>query len=181
MDQEDADRELVARCRDGDRAAFAGLVERYQRPVYNAALRLLGDREEARDVAQSAFLKVLENLDRYDPRFKFFSWIYRIAVNEALHVLEKRRPTVDIDDQVLEAGHDPAAEVGSGEVAAGIQGCLLQLSADHRAVVVLRHFSELSYEEIATVLELPAKTVKSRLFEARERLRGLLEARGLGA
>jgi RNA polymerase sigma-70 factor (ECF subfamily) len=81
---EDDDRTLVWRCRQGDQAAFGQLITRYQRPVFNAALRLLREPEEAKDVAQTTFLKAFERLADYDPRFKFYSWLYRIAVNESL-------------------------------------------------------------------------------------------------
>ena len=78
------DRELVEKCCDGDRAAFTELVDRYQKTVFNTALRIVGDPEEAEDVAQSAFLKAYEKLDSYKPQYRFFSWIYRITVNESL-------------------------------------------------------------------------------------------------
>ena len=82
--KEDADWTVVERCRGGDRRACEQLVLRYQKPVYNAALRLLRNPEDARDVAQTAFLKAFEHLADYDPRFKFYSWIYRIAINAAV-------------------------------------------------------------------------------------------------
>lgn len=161
---------LVARCRSGDRGAFATLVERYGQPVFNAAFRMLGNRDEARDVAQTAFLKVLENLDRFDTRFRFFSWLYRIAMNEALDLLQQRGRTTELED-VYEADDDPARDAAATELGSRVQRELAALSPEHRAVLVLRHYQELSYEEIGRILELPDKTVKSRLFEARERLR----------
>jgi len=85
----DADVALVERCRNGDWAAFTELVVRYQRPIYNAAFWVLRKPEDANDITQVVFLKVAERLDEYDPRFKFFSWIYRIAVNESLNLLRR--------------------------------------------------------------------------------------------
>lgn len=161
---------LVTRCQGGDRGAFAVLVARYGRPMFNTAFRMLGNREEARDVAQTAFLKALENLDRFDPRFRFFSWLYRIAMNEALDLLEQRGRQTELED-VYEADDDPARDAAVAELGARVQRELAGLSPDHRAVLVLRHYQELSYEDIGRILELPDKTVKSRLFEARERLR----------
>ena len=90
---EDNDGELVRRCYERDRRAFEKLVVRYERPVFNAALRMLHDREEARDVAQTVFLKVYEHLADYDPSHRFYSWIYRIALNESINTLHRRRPT----------------------------------------------------------------------------------------
>ena len=80
------DQTLVVRCRNGDRAAFGALVVRYQKPVYNAALRMLRDPEDARDVTQTTFLKAFARLEDFDPRFKFFSWLYRIAINESINL-----------------------------------------------------------------------------------------------
>ena len=91
---------LVERCRNGDRAAFTELVVRYQRPVYNAAFWILRKPEDANDVAQTVFLKVVEQLDDYDPRYRFFSWIYRIAVNESLNLLRRNGREEALDDDV---------------------------------------------------------------------------------
>ena len=91
---EDSDGTLVRRCCNGDRHAFEALVVRYEKPVFNAALRMLHDREEARDVAQTVFLKVYEHLGEYDPSHKFYSWIYRIALNESINTLQIGRAHV---------------------------------------------------------------------------------------
>jgi len=168
--QEEADEALVARCRNGDGEGFAALVRRYERPVFNLAFRMLGDREDARDVAQAAFLKALESLHRFDARFRFFSWLYRIAMNEALDVLGRRGRQTELTD-VHAADDDPMRDAQSADLGARVRFALGELSPDHRAVLVLRHYQELSYEEIGRVLELTDATVKSRLFEARERLR----------
>ena len=168
--QEDAEEAIVARCRGGDRESFATLVARYERPVFNLAYRMLGDREDARDVAQSAFLKVLENLDRFDERFRFFSWLYRIAMNEALDLIGRRGRQTELTD-VHAADDDLLRDATIADLGARVRGALVELTPEHRAVVVLRHYQELSYEEIGQVLALPDATVKSRLYEARERLR----------
>lgn len=170
MVQEEADEALVERCRKGDGGGFATLVGRYERVVFNLAYRMLGDREEARDVAQAAFLKALEGLHRFDPRYRFFSWLYRIAMNEALDVIGRRGRQTELTD-VHMADDDPARDAQTADLGARVRGALGALSPDHRAVLVLRHYQDLSYEEIGRMLELPDATVKSRLFEARERLR----------
>jgi RNA polymerase sigma-70 factor (ECF subfamily) len=180
--QEDADEALVARCRSGDgpeaRQGFAALVSRYERPVFNLAYRMLGDREDARDVAQTAFLKALESLHRFDPRYRFFSWLYRIALNEALDVLGRRGRQTELTD-VHAAEDDLLGAVTAADLGARVRGALGAMTQDHQAVLVLRHYQELSYEQIAEVLELSDSTVKSRLFEARERLRARLAADGV--
>ena len=179
MVQEEADEALIARCRNGDGEGFAALVGRYQRPIFNLAYRMLGDREEARDVAQAAFLKALENLHRFDSRYKFFSWLYRIAMNEALDAIGHRGRQTELTD-VHAADDDPARDAHTADLGVRVRGALGALSPDHRAVLVLRHYEELSYEEIGRVLDLPDATVKSRLFEARERLRVRLVGAGEG-
>ena len=178
MDQEEADEALVARCQKGDSESFAGLVSRYERPVFNLAFRMLGEREDARDVAQSAFLKALENLHRFDPRYRFFSWLYRIAMNEALDLIGRRGRQTELTD-VHAADDDLLRDATAADLGEHVRVALDSLSPDHRAVLVLRHYQELSYEQIGQVLELPDVTVKSRLYEARETLRVRLAHAGV--
>ena len=173
-----ADRLLVERYRAGDRTAFTELVIRYQRPIYNAAFWVLRNAEDANDIAQDVFLKVAERLDDYDPRYKFFSWIYRIAVNASLNMLRRNGREESLDDDAEFAAGDsanPERQFGDAQVAARVRSALMRLSTNDRMVLTLRHFSECSYEEIGEILDLDEKTVKSRLFEARRRMRGLLQ------
>jgi len=165
---------VVERCRRGDREAFGELVVRYQRPVYNAAYWILRKPEDASDVAQTVFLKVVEQLDDYDPRYRFFSWIYRIAVNESLNLLRRNGHEEALDEDVEladEASVDPERQFDAKERAERVRRALLEVSTTDRTVLMLRHFGELSYDEIGHVLDIDAKTVKSRLFDARHRLR----------
>lgn len=180
MDQEDADETLVARCQRGDGAAFGLLVGRYERVVFNAAFRMLGNRDEARDAAQAVFLKVLENLHRFDPRFRFYSWLYKIALNESLDMLEHRGRHAELTD-VHEAKDDPARDASVADAGWHVQRAIAGLKLEHRTVIVMRHYQALSYEEIGQALELPVKTVKSRLYEAREQLREQLVVAGVEA
>lgn len=174
---EDVDQAALAALRSGDRAAFIALVERYQRPIYNAAFWILHRAEDASDVTQTVFLRVFERLDDYDPQYKFFSWLYRIAVNEALNLHRRNGHEAPLDDDIdLPDGNglDPEARLGQAEQTGRLRRALMRLSTKDRTVLTLRHFAELDYEEIAHVLEIDEKTVKSRLFEARKRLRALL-------
>lgn len=174
----DPDEALVARCRSGDSAAFTQLVGRYQGPIYNAAYRVLGNAEDASDITQSVFLRIAERLDDYDSQYRFFSWIYRIALNESLNLLRRNgreQPLGEDEDLVPGDSHaDPESQALGAELSARVQRALMKLKAQDRMMLVLRHFSECSYREIAVVLEIDEKTVKSRLFEARSRMRGLL-------
>jgi len=110
--REDDDPALVRRCRDGERSAFEQLVVRYQKPVYNAALRMLHDPQDAMDVAQTTFLKAFEHLADYDPSFKFYSWIYRIAVNESLNALGARKSLEAINGEEPDEAHLAAQHLG---------------------------------------------------------------------
>ena len=173
----DPDEALVQGCRRGDAAAYGAIVERYQGPIYNAAYRVLGNAEDAADIAQVVFLKILERLDDYDSQFKFFSWIYRIALNESLNLLRRngRDDALGETDELPGPAHaDPEWQALEVELSARVQAGLMKLRAEERMVLALRHFSECSYREIGEVLDIDEKTVKSRLFEARQRLRGLL-------
>jgi len=168
---EDDDGALVRRCQNGDRSAFERLIVRYQKPVFNVGLRLLRDQEEARDVAQNTFLKVFTHIADYDPSYRFYSWMYRIAINEALHVLEKRRPLEKVSDYEADEAPGPEAIVAGAQTAKVIEDALTRIKPELRAVIVLRHFLHLSYGDIGDALQLPEKTVKSRLYTARQLLR----------
>ena len=177
MDNE-TDLALVERCRNGDWTAFTELVIRYQRPIYNAAFWMLHRAEDASDITQTVFLRVAERLDEYDAHYKFFSWIYRIAVNESLNLLRRSGHEEALDEDVDlpgPPGANPEQSVGDAELTQRIQNALSRMSAADRMIVSLRHFSECSYQEIAEILDLDEKTVKSRLFEARQRLREMLK------
>jgi RNA polymerase sigma-70 factor, ECF subfamily len=174
----DADLALVERFRKGDREAFTELVIRYQRPIYNAAFWILKSADDAHDIAQIVFLKVAERLDEFDSQHRFFSWIYRIAVNESLNLLRRNGREEALDDEIElpdPQSADPEARVRDAERTRSIERALMSMSTMDRTVIVLRHFSECSYQEIAQILDVDEKTVKSRLFEARHRLRELLK------
>lgn len=174
----DPDETLVERSRSGDRGALAALMERYQRPIYNAAYRVLGNGDDAAEVTQSTFLKVAERLDDYDAQYKFFSWIYRIAINESLNTLRREareEPLEDGDELPGANAVDPERHAQEAELAGRVQHALMTMRFEHRIVITLRHFSDCSYGEIARILDLQEKTVKSRLFEARQKLKELLK------
>jgi RNA polymerase sigma-70 factor (ECF subfamily) len=174
MVTKESDEALVHRCRGGDPGAFRVLISRYERPLYNAAYRVLGNADDARDATQVAFMEVAERLADYDPSHRFFSWIYRITLNAALNLLRRNRREEPLADREKLELVNPESRAVESEVSSRVQRALMQMSADHRVVVTLRHFSGCSYREIAVILELEEKTVKSRLFEARQRLRELL-------
>lgn len=159
----------VRRCLEGDTAAFEVLVARYERVLFRVAMRILGNPEDARDATQTAFVKAYEQLHRYDPAFKFFSWIYRILSNECLNQRRARRPQVEVDRELAATG-SPFEALEADQRKRRVEAALMELAPAYREVVVLRHFAELSYEEMAAALDIPVKTVKSRLHTARQQL-----------
>jgi RNA polymerase sigma-70 factor (ECF subfamily) len=167
---DDLDRALVRRFLDGERDAGDELVNRYHRSVFNVALRMLGNVQDAEDVTQTAFGNAFAALDSYDPRYRFFSWIYRMIVNESLNTINRRRNVVSLDGSFDVPAPDAMSE-SAAEAEVRVSKALMELKPDDRAVVVLKHFVSFSYEEISDVLDVPVKTVKSRLFTARDRLR----------
>lgn len=171
------ERQLVARCLRGDTAGFEPIVERYTGVLFGTAMRILGDYEDARDATQNTFVKAFEHLDSFDPARKLFSWLYRILVNECLNARRARRADEPLEEQTA-AGEGPLEAAAASERRDRIRAALLALPSESRQVVVLRHFGDLSYAEIGEVLGLPERTVKSRLFTARQRLAELLVSRG---
>lgn len=170
VDTDDAT--VVGRCLAGEHNAYEVIVTRYQKGLFNVALRMLGNYDDARDATQTAFIKAYEHLESFNPEQRFFNWLYRILKNECLNVLRARRPVEPVSLSLpAGSGADP---VEARERQQAVQSALLTLADDYREVVVLRHFTDLSYDEIAATLGIPAKTVKSRLYTARQQLGGML-------
>ena len=169
------DAALVNDCIHGDRRAMTRLVSQYQRPVFNAAYRILGNTDDAADTTQIVFLKVFEHIGNYDPKFKFFSWVYRIAINESLNQVKKRRKLEPLADSYASPWRGPAEELDSDRLSDRVQGALMQLNEDYRTVVILKHMSGCSYQQISEILQLPEKTVKSRLYSARQLMKKTLQ------
>lgn len=173
------DTELVQKCMKGDRQAFEGLLVKYEKPVYNAAFRMLHSPEDARDVTQTVFLKVYEHLDSYDPKYKFFSWIYRIALNESVNCLKKQSRLDALDNDPVSESDGPEEDTGNEQLESGIQAALMTIKPEYRTVIILKHFVDCSYQEISQILAIPEKKVKSRLYTGRQLLKDALDKRGL--
>jgi RNA polymerase sigma-70 factor (ECF subfamily) len=179
---------LIAACRAGRTEAFGVLVQRYQDRLYPTMLRLTGSADDALDLLQDAFLRAFEKLDRFQGESSFYTWVYRIAVNLALSGRRRRRVTArlgigggrgePLDPQDDSSLSDPTLPLEQAERDDLIQSALNSLADDHRAVVVMKEFDGLHYEEIATILNIPVGTVRSRLHRARldlrERLKGVV-------
>ena len=171
--------QFVMTCQKGDRKALESLVRHFEKPVYNAAYRMLGNADEAADVTQTTFMKVFENISRVDPSRRLFSWVYRIALNESIDQLKRRSRTQPLDGSARSEGDTPDDSAQVSQLRDEVQATLMELNEDQRAVITLRYFSEFSYADIAAILHLPQKTVKSRLFEARRQMRDRLHRHGV--
>lgn len=180
LPQDDDDRIIVQRCLNGDRAAFAGLVARYSTPIFNTAYRMTRDDDDAADISQTVFVKAYENLATFDHRYRFFSWLYRICINESLTHVTRRTRTTPLDDDVADDdAHAADRRLERDMLDHEVRRAMLTLTDDQRIVLVLRHYRDLTYAEIAAELGIPEITVKSRLFTARRALRDILLSRGV--
>jgi RNA polymerase sigma-70 factor, ECF subfamily len=171
------ERELVQELRSGSRAAYERLLDRYERRIYNLALRMLGDAAEAEDAAQDVFVEVHRSLPRFQEKSSLDTWIHRIAVNVCLQRRRKRKlPTVGLSETDLTTRPDeePLHAAVNGELRAVLIGAVGMLPDPQREVVLLHGMQGLSYSEVAAVLDCPVGTVKSRLSTAFKRLRQLL-------
>lgn len=173
------DQALVRKCLAGETEAFGELIDRHQRALFNTALRMTGDSEEAADLTQGAFVKAYEKLDSYRPEHKFFSWIYRILVNETINALKQRRQQQGLDMEPESSDPTPDELHETNVRNLRIETALRELSFDYRLVIVLRYFNDMSYQEMSEILAVPEKTVKSRLYSARQNLASILGRMGV--
>jgi RNA polymerase sigma-70 factor (ECF subfamily) len=186
-----SDPEVVALARKGSEQAYRELLARYERPVFSLVFRMVRDRETAEDLSQETFIKVLNNLDRYSPEFKFSSWLFKIANNLTIDHLRRRRvDTISIEGApdaitsesakatsiaVVSGGESPLEELESRELGTAIERAIGKLRPEYRACIMLRHVEDKSYEEIAEIVKLPLGTVKTYIHRARHELRAALE------
>lgn len=194
-----SDREAVAGARRGDPEAFRVLVERYQGRAYRLALRVLRDEERARDAVQDAFLKAYVNLDRFEGRSSFYTWLYRLVMNLCLDARRRDRSSrivatpesIDLEqlgapdsrpaDEMIFREHEegPSEALDRGQLRAALAKAIDDLPDAARETLILREVEGLSYAEIAAALAIPKGTVMSRLHYARRRVQELLRQSGL--
>jgi RNA polymerase sigma-70 factor (ECF subfamily) len=184
--EQPTDEDLVAAVLEGDRERFGDLIERYQGRLVNYLFRLLRNADDAHDLAQEVLVKVYQVLDRYDPQYKFSTWLFRVAQNAAIDQIRRRRLKVvslrqeddegegrDWDLPAPERG--PYGELRNQERGAAIQEAIESLPWEYRELILLRHFGELPYEEIAQLKGMPLGTVKNKLFRGRQMLKEKLQ------
>ena len=186
MKQEDL--VLIERCKQGDQVAYAQLLRKYQNSVYNLCRKMVRNPEDARDLAQEAFVKTFATLERYNPVYAFSSWLYKITANLCIdHIRKQRMKLYSIDDpvegdegpiarQLEDPGQRPDEISERGEMRLAIRTAIDRLPPHYRMILIMRHQEQLSYEEIAQALDIPLGTVKARIHRAREGLKALLQA-----
>ena len=186
-----SDIEVVALAQQGKENAYRELLARYERPVFSLVFRMVRDRETAEDLAQETFVKVLNNIDRYSPDFKFSSWLFKIANNLTIDHLRRRRlDTISIEGApdavtaesakatsitIVSGDESPLEELESRELGQAIERAIAKLRPEYRACILLRHVEDRSYEEIAEIVKLPLGTVKTYIHRARHELRVALD------
>jgi len=172
-----SDRELIQRARRGDGQAFGELVARYQTSVFNVCYRILHERAEAEDLAQESLVRAHERLNTFDEERPFGPWIRRVAANMCLNHLSSRKLTTGLDEERdADDGQGPEVVQETRERSEQIRSALASLPPHYRLVVELRHYQEMSYDEIAAELKIPLSDVKSHLFRARKLLAEKLHA-----
>jgi len=177
-DEAPSDARLVESAQSGDSDAFGDLVTRYQHRLYNALVRVGGEPEDAADIVQVAFIQAYQKLGSFRGESKFYTWLYRIAMNVAFGRRRRRRPTISLDDAKDRVGEEPMDRQATPmdgalrqEEIQQVQTALARLGEQHSKILVLREIEGCSYEAIADILELPVGTVRSRLFRARMQLK----------
>jgi RNA polymerase sigma-70 factor (ECF subfamily) len=185
------DADVVALAQKGREPAFRELIRRYERPVFSLIYRMVRDSTAAEDLAQDAFIKVLNHIDKYRPEFKFSSWLFKIANNIAIDHLRRRQlDTISIDGSpnamtaseleatsfdIADSSENALDELASKELGNAIEQAIGKLRPEYRNCIMLRHVEGRSYEEIAATLDLPLGTVKTYIHRARHQLREALE------
>ena len=183
------DLKTIRRCKRGEEAAFAEILARYRGPIYNLCYRMTRNSEDARDLAQEVFIKVFSLLDRFDENYAFSSWLFRIGTNHCIdHLRRNRLRFLSLDGgvgadgeeyefQLPDTGPEPDTVLQRKEALERLEEVISELPPHYRAITLLRHDQQLSYEEIAEILQLPLGTVKARIHRARNQIQQMLSAR----
>jgi RNA polymerase sigma-70 factor (ECF subfamily) len=185
-----SDHDLVVRAQKGSEKAYRELLERYQRPVFSLIYRMVRDREQAEDLSQETFVRVFNHIDRYDPAYKFSSWIFKIATNLTIDWMRKKEvPTVSIDGSRYATTSDeieastitveskdetPEELLIARELGNEIEQAITRLRPEYKTAILLRHVEDRPYEEIAQIMSLPLGTVKTYIHRGRKELQEML-------
>jgi RNA polymerase sigma-70 factor (ECF subfamily) len=180
----DGDKTLAARILMGDKMAFEAILDRYEKTVFNVTYRMVGNYEDAMDITQAVFVKIYRKIELYNPSFKFFSWLYRMTLNEVINFLHREK-VARVAREEKKLGHPaslalstPEDDIADLERNAQLQRALSALKPDYRVVLILKYFVDLSYEQIGQILQIEVTKVKSRLFTGRQLMRDQLLRQG---
>lgn len=176
-----ADKAIIAKVIAGDVEAYAEIMSRYQAKLHRYVTYLIHDQTTAYDVVQDTFIKAYQNLQGFNPAYKFSSWIYRIAHNEAMNAVKKMRHISDADiDEMPDVGYDPHLDESLDKdiLKAHVHGCVAKLEPKYREVVQLVYFEQMKYEEVGEVLHVPTSTVGVWLSRAKSKLKEICESEG---
>lgn len=171
---EPSDEALVTRAKTGDRRAFSELVRRHQTPVFRVCYRVLGNREDAKDASQEAFVRAYKKLDSFEGRSSFKTWMLRLTLNVSLNERGRRKENLPLEDWAPAKTPGPEAEAMKADSVARLHRALQVLQPNHRAAVVLHDLEGLTYQEVGESLEVSEGTAKSWAFRGRRRLKDLL-------
>jgi len=167
------DHELVLEVLRGSRSSFEILIERYQKKIYGMILQMTGDTETARDLTQEIFLKVYMNLPKFNFKYRFFSWLYRIMLNETINALKSKKHFLGLEKAQSIPQEEPAW-IRESESNLKLRSAVKELRSDYRSLILLKYWYGLSYQEISETLHISVKKVKNRLFAARMAIRDKL-------
>ena len=177
---------LVAKAKEGDQKAYAEIMQRYKDSIYFMALKMVNNKDDAMDLTVDTCAKSFENLDKYNPEYAFSTWLFRIATNNSIDFIRKKRLNViSLDTLFEEEGNDKYLQVRAEglnpeeisirkQESEKLKNMVEQLPLRYRTLIILRYYDELSYEEIAQQIDIPLGTVKAQLFRARDLMANIL-------
>jgi RNA polymerase sigma-70 factor (ECF subfamily) len=177
---------LVSKAKEGDQKAYAEIMQRYKDSIYFMALKMVNNKDDAMDLTVETFAKAFENLGKYKPEYAFSTWLFRIATNNSIDFIRKKRlNVVSLDTLTEEQGEDKYLQVRAEglnpeetsirkQESEKLKNMVEQLPLRYRTLIVLRYYEELSYEEIAKQVDIPIGTVKAQLFRARDLMANIL-------
>ena len=182
INSKNEDMELIAKALKGEQKAFERLMSKYQQMIHNLIFRMIYKKEDVEDLTQEAFIKAFNSLEKFDKQFSFATWLCKIATNNCIDYLRKKKLSTFSIDKEIESDEDnmqfeipdsnfiPDKNILDSERKKILQNAIQNLPEKYRQVIVLRHQEEMDYEEIAEKLDLPLGTIKAHIFRAREML-----------
>ncbi len=171
----DDDEKLVLKAKEGDMSAFEILVKRYMKRAYFIVLGFTGDPEASLDLSQDAFVSVFRSIKRFNPQYRFYPWFYKILKNLSLNHIRKRKKETDVRGSIPDNTYNPEVIKERDERKEAVWKAIWELEPGEREIIILKHFQNLTYKDIAQTLDCPLGTVMSRLYYARKKLREKVE------